>query len=163
MVCNAISRNPKAMSLGMLLGVFLVMTSVFVNSGERGEKMKQATDEQQIRAVVTDYFEGSYYGDKARLIRAFHPDAHIVGNFNGTVADWTRAKFIERAITKPTQSDRNEAYVKKIITIDAQKDAAMVKAIAQVGGQQFTDYITLLKIDGHWVIRNKSFTNAPSK
>jgi len=52
----------------------------------------------------------------------------------------------------------NEKYNKQIISLDQINDAAMVKARVVVGECVFTDYIMLLKIDGKWMIRNKSFT-----
>ncbi len=125
--------------------------------------MNSETDEQKIRVVVKGYFDGTYNGDKEMLLKVFHPDAHIVGIFNGALTDWTRSEFIKRVTSKPTQSERNEEYTKKIMTIDSEKDVAMVKAVIQTGGHYFTDYITLLKINGRWIIRNKSYTTSRVK
>lgn len=120
-------------------------------------------DESQIRDVVEAYFKGTYYGDEPRLLKAFHPDAHIVGNFDGGMVDWSRTEFIQRVTTRPTQAERGDIYAKNIITIDSVKDAGMVMARVCVDGQVFSDYISLLKIYGQWVIRHKIFTNAQAE
>jgi hypothetical protein len=111
-----------------------------------------------ISKVINLYFLGTYHGDIKTLQKAYHPDAHITGVFNNTVVDWSLAEFITRVATKPTAAEKNEPYHKEIISVDYQGNAAMVKAQVTVNGMLFTDYITLLKIAEHWVIRNKSFT-----
>jgi len=161
MIQDHIHFKSGVLPVGIII-VFSVVMFSCVNSQESGGMTMGKKDEQQIRDVVKHYFEGSYHGDKARLLRAFHPDAHVVGNFDSNTVDWTRDEFITRATTNPTQSGRGEAYSKSILSIDSETDAAMVKAKVYAGGHYFTDYITLLKIDGRWVIRHKSFTNASS-
>lgn len=116
------------------------------------------SDIQQITEVVNWYFTGSYHGDVEQIKRAFHPEAHITGCINDQVYDWTLTDFITRVTTTPTSAQKNEPYDKKILFIDKTIDAAMVKAQVVVAGLVFTDYITLLKINEQWCIRNKSFT-----
>ncbi|SRR5579883_1877755 len=113
---------------------------------------------QAITKVVEAYFLGAYHGNAEQLKQAFHPDAHITGSFNGQIIDWSLNDFLARVTTAPTAAQKNEKYDKEIILLDQTSDAAMVKARVMVGEYSFTDYITLLKINGKWVIRNKSFT-----
>jgi hypothetical protein len=116
------------------------------------------SDTQLITEIVTTYFNGTYYGNADQLKRAFHSDAHITGSLNGQIYDWTLIDFIARVTATPTSENRDEVYDKKIIFVDITNNAAMVKARVMVGSLVFTDYITLLKIKGQWVIRNKSFS-----
>jgi hypothetical protein len=116
-------------------------------------------DIQSIIEAVTLYFTGTYQGDAAQLRQAFHSDAHITGSIHNQIVDWTLSDFLERVTVKPTALDKDEKYDKKIVAIDATENAAMVKARVVVGDLIFKDYITLLKIAGKWIIRNKSFTN----
>lgn len=115
-------------------------------------------DTKAITDIVNLYFNGTYQGDADQLTRAFHQDAHITGILNGDYYDWSLLDFIKRTTTEPTARSRNEKYDKEILSIDYSENAAMVKARVAVGPYIFIDYITLLKIDGNWVIRNKSFT-----
>lgn len=115
-------------------------------------------EHQAITAVVQNYFLGTYHGDKAKLEHAFHPEVVISGILDGKAQSWPLAAFIQRVTETPTCAEKNESYDKKILLIDYEGDCAMVKAKVQVNGLTFVDYITLLKVAGRWVIRNKSFT-----
>lgn len=115
-------------------------------------------DTKLITDTVNLYFKGTYQGDAAQLIRAFHPEARVTGSLKDQLYDWTLAEFIERVTATPTARDKKELYNKEIVFIDQSNNAAMVKARVNVGNLIFIDYISLLKINGEWVIRNKSFS-----
>lgn len=115
-------------------------------------------DQKLIKEVIDNYFLGTYHGNEEQLRKAFHPNARITGLFKGEYCDWSLDEFIQRVTTTPTAALKNEPYEKKIIFLDQTVDAAMVRAHVLVAGIAFTDYITLLRIDGKWQIRNKSFT-----
>jgi len=115
-------------------------------------------DFEKIIEVITMYFKGTYQGNSDLLYKAFHPDARITGLINNETIDWALSDFITRVTTNPTAVNKGEKYDKEIISIDKTKDAAMVKSRVAVGEWIFFDYITLLKIEGQWIIRNKSFT-----
>jgi hypothetical protein len=104
-------------------------------------------DMKLIHETVIEYFIGTFVGDTKKLKGAFHPDARITGNLNGQLQNWSLNEFINRVTTSPTAETSGEEYHKE-----------MVKARVIEKGLTFIDYITLLKIDGNWVIRNKSFT-----
>ena len=116
-------------------------------------------DTQHITEIVNLYFQGTYQGDADKLKRAFHADAHITGSLNGEIHDWTLTDFITRVSALPSAENKEEKYDKEIILIDRTNNAAIVKARVLVGNLIFIDYITLLKTDGLWLIRNKSFTS----
>ena len=111
-----------------------------------------------IKQAVNLYFKGTYQGDAEQLKRAFHPEARITGIFNGQSCDWSLSEFISRVTTLPTAEMKGELYNKEILSVDITGYAAMAKARVVVNELIFTDYITLLKINDTWIIRNKSFT-----
>lgn len=115
-------------------------------------------DIKAITETVKLYFNGTYEGDAKQLEQAFHMDAHITGIFDGKYIDWTLADFITRVTQLPTAQMQNEKYNKEILYIDKTTNTGFVKARVVAGGKSFIDYIILLKIDGQWIIRNKSFT-----
>lgn len=116
-------------------------------------------DFEKIIETITLYFKGTYHGNVEMLSKAFHPNAHITGIINDEVFDWSLSDFINRITSLPTAEKNGEKYDKEIISIDMTKNTAMVKSRVVVGELIFFDYITLLKIAGRWIIRNKSFTN----
>ena len=113
-----------------------------------------------LQAVMEDYFLGTFAADKTRLLQAFHPDCQITGNINGQSVVMNLIQFIERVTQAKQQSKSERRYDKKIVGMDWHQDIAWVKAKVLVDENYFTDYITLLKIDGRWFIRQKSFTYA---
>jgi len=115
------------------------------------------TDKEKITEVVQAYFLGTYHNNVEQLKQAFHEDAHITGIFKGNYVDWTRSEFIARMTGDISSAEKNEPLDKVILSFDQAGDAAIVKARVVVGGNVFIDYITLLKINGQWIIRNKSF------
>ena len=93
------------------------------------------------------------------LTKAFHPNARVTGIINDEFVDWSLSDFINRVTTSPSAANKGEKYDKEIISIDKTKSTAIVKSRVVVGELIFFDYITFFKIDGQWIIRNKSFTN----
>ncbi len=120
--------------------------------------MKNVTnDKDAITNAVTTYFTGTYHADSEQIRDVFHPEAVITGILNGQFCHWSLNDFIARITSVPSAAKNNEIYDKVIHLIDYTGDVAMVKARVVAAGHVFTDYITLLKIDKKWVIRNKSF------
>lgn len=107
--------------------------------------------------TITLYFKGTYEGDSKQLQKAFHKDARITGIIDKDYLDWSLKEFIDRVTTKPTAAEKKEKYDKNIVFIDNNPHSAIVKARVKVGPLCFTDYITLLKLNNQWLIRNKSF------
>jgi hypothetical protein len=118
----------------------------------------QITDFEKIEQIVNMYFNGTYQGDENLLRTAFHPKVRITGIIHDMVCDWSLDEFIEKVTISPTAENKGEIFDKEIITIDKTNHAGMVKCRVKVADLIFHDYITLLKISGEWVIRNKSFT-----
>ncbi len=116
-------------------------------------------DFEKIIETVILYFKGTYHGDVEMLSKAFHPNARVTGIINDEIFDWSLIDFITRVTTSTSAAKKGEKYDKEIISIDKTKNAAIVKSRVVVGELIFFDYITLLKINEQWIIRNKSFTN----
>ena len=74
----------------------------------------------------------------------------------------TLQQFIDRVKLAKSVGNKQSAriYDKRILAIQLHGDLAAVTAYTLVDENYYTDYITLLKLDNHWVIRQKSFTNA---
>lgn len=115
-------------------------------------------DHQIITQIITQYFQATHNGDSEHLKQIFHPTARISGTINSEFHDWSIGEFINRVTSKPTAADKNDPYDKRILLIDRNEDAAIVIASVRICGIHFTDYITLLKIDNSWFIKNKCFT-----
>ncbi|ACP27351.1 conserved hypothetical protein [Sinorhizobium fredii NGR234] len=112
------------------------------------------SDEQAISAVVHLYVDGMAFANEAALRKAFHPSASIVGNFKDSVEWLTRDAFIA-AVSEEGSAPPETQPLMELDLIHVTGDAASVKVIDEFGGSRYTDYLSLLKIDGRWLIVNK--------
>ncbi|MGO4440042.1 nuclear transport factor 2 family protein [Rhizobium sp. RAF56] len=114
------------------------------------------SEEQAIRAVVHLYVDGMAFGNEPALKKAFHPKATIIGNYQGAVEWLSRDEFIA-AILAETPATPDTQPLMDIGMIDIEGDAASVKVVDEFAGMRFSDYLSLLKIDGRWTIVNKVY------
>ena len=114
------------------------------------------SDQQAIGAVVHVYVDCMAFCNEAALRKAFHSDAKIIGNYEGAVEWMSREDFIAAILAEPPLSPGMQPLMDVEIT-DIEGDAAFVKVTDEFAGMRFTDYLSLLKIGGHWVIVNKLY------
>ena len=118
-----------------------------------------SSDVAEVEKVLQVYFDGLYEGDTAKLGQAFHPASHLYSaQPDGTAADMPRAdwfKMVEgRKSAKANGSERRD----RIVSIDfSGPGTAFAKVECQIPPRYFTDYLTLLKVDGRWQVISKSF------
>lgn len=110
-------------------------------------------EEEAIRAVVAQYFHGIIAYDEAALREAFHPEAQVLGTGRDGGADWQRfddwVVYTRGAAPDPTGREN------RIVSIERTGRAAVVKAELDWPRMLYTDYLSLLQIDGTWQIVNK--------
>lgn len=109
-------------------------------------------------AAVEDYFYGTYEADRARMERGFHPDAHIVGFLGDKYVDEPAPDFIARLAGAPSDKALGLPFRKRIVEARAHDNLAFFVAEVDAHGKAFTDFITVMLIDGRWRIRHKSYT-----
>ncbi|KAA1185602.1 nuclear transport factor 2 family protein [Rhizobium tropici] len=114
------------------------------------------SEEQAIRAVVHLYVDGMAFANEPALRKAFHPRADIIGNYQGAVEWMTRDEFIA-AIVEQGSAPPDTIPLMEIELIDIEGDAASVKVVDEFAGMRFSDYLSLLKIDGRWSVVNKVY------
>ena len=123
-----------------------------------GAAAHENADEAAVRATIQHYFGG---GMSVR--KAFHPSARMTfvadSGFSLVPIETYLQRVEEGARKNPASRGWPE---KRIDDIDVTGDAAVAKL--EVGGLNgsVTDYMTLLRIDGNWLIVNKTFTRKPA-
>ena len=118
-------------------------------------------DTELIQQTVQHYFDGLYHSDVEKLKIAFHPNSQVIGHFQGTLMFNSLEQFLGYVKGTPAPSESGEAYDMKIESIDVTGDEAVAKVADLYMGFRFTDYLSLLKVDGNWVIVNKTFYHEP--
>ncbi len=119
------------------------------------------TNLELIQQTVQYYFDGLYHSDIEKLKKVFHPNAQVIGYFQGTLLFNSLEQFLEFVKATPAPSGSGEKYDMRIVSIDMTGNEAVAKVADLYLGFRFTDYLSLLKIDGNWVIVNKTFYHEP--
>lgn len=115
----------------------------------------QESEEAAVRAAIEHYFRGHATGQGEHFRKVFHPDAKLFFMRDGKLTQWTSEEYISRAAGKPAPDEAQRK--RKIDSVDITGDSAFVKLTLDYPSVVFTDYMSLLKIDGRWMIVNKTF------
>jgi hypothetical protein len=140
----------------ILLSASTVAAALSVAAGEN-------PDERAIREHIERYyFQGVRNSDTALAHKAFHtavPAMYFVreGHFaQRTIPDWL-ASIAERAPNPP----KPDTFPRKVVSVDVSHNAAIAKLQIRYADALVTDYMSLLKVDGQWVIIGKIFDRHP--
>jgi Putative lumazine-binding len=112
-----------------------------------------------VEKVLQVYFDGLYEGDTRKLGEAFHPASHLyAASGDGKASDWPRGEWFKMVESRPSGKAKGSARADRIVSIDFTGPAtAVAKVECQLPPRYFTDYLTLLKVDGRWQIISKTF------
>ncbi len=113
----------------------------------------------EIVSALDAYFEGFHEGDIDKLKTIFHPNCHLYGAIDGKLADSDMDAVYGRVGTRVKPSERGDEPVYGVLTVDQSgPECAFAKVHIALGDKHYTDYLTLLNIDGGWRIIGKTFT-----
>jgi hypothetical protein len=113
------------------------------------------TEEAGVRLALNAYIQGHATGQADAFRRAFHPEARMLYAKDGHFVKTEIADFIARAPGTPAADEDRRR--RTIDFIDIVGDAAIARLTLTYPDVTFTDYMTLLKIDGEWRIVSKVF------
>ena len=119
----------------------------------------QNAEDAAVRQAIEHYFRGHATGQGEHFRKVFHPDAKLFAVREGKYWQLTSEEYIARAPGKPaTDEDQRK---RSIQSVDISGNAAIAKIVLDYPHVRFTDYMSLLKIDGEWRIVNKTFYAEP--
>jgi hypothetical protein len=121
----------------------------------------QTSEEAGVREAIDHYFQGHATGVGDHFRKAFHPDAKLFFIRDGKFRTWTLDEYVSRASGKPAPDEADRK--RSIASIDISGNAAIVKVLLDYPSVRFTDYMSMLKVDGQWKIVNKTFYAEPKK
>ena len=135
----------------LLLIAVAVILAAAVWTGARAESAEEAA----VRAAVGHYLRAHATGLGEHHRKVFHPEAKLFAIRDGKFWQLTSEEYISRSPGKPAD---DEAQRKRSIeSVDITGNAAVAKVVLDYPQVKFTDYMSLLKIDGEWRIVNKTF------
>ena len=117
-------------------------------------------DEKKAVAIpLEDYIKAHATGNGDFIRKAFHTEAKVMFFSNNKFNQWSAEDFAARFGGKPADDEAKRKRSFEII--DVAGNAAIGKVVLDYPSVKFTDYMTLLKIDGEWKIINKTFYAEP--
>ncbi|MBX7172656.1 MAG: nuclear transport factor 2 family protein [Pyrinomonadaceae bacterium] len=124
--------------------------------------MADEREKELVRIPLENYLKGHETGNPEFMKKAFYTEGKLIFMREGKYMTRTFEEYI--AGMKDGKPAADEAQRKRWIeSIDISGNAATGKIILDYPNVKFTDYMTLLKIDGEWKIVNKSFYAEPKE
>jgi len=140
-------RKPNSV---LLLLICLVASSFVIT---------QQSDKDAVMIPLENYLKGHATGDGEFFKSAFHTEGNLIWIRDGKFTTRSFADFIAGASGKPPADEAQRK--RRIGTVDVVGNAAIATIILDYPTIKFTDYMTLLKINGEWKIVNKTFFAEP--
>ncbi len=112
-----------------------------------------------ILAVVQVYLDGLYEGDPEKLRQAFHPASSLFASIDGKLVHVPREQWCEMVAGRPSPKAKGQGREhERILSVDLTgPDTAMVKLNCAILPRLFTDYLSLIRLDGRWQVISKTY------
>jgi len=142
----------------MRLTPLLIATSSVLLAAGAADLSARWADEAAIRQTVQYYFDGGKNRDSLTLRKAFHPDARMLFARDGKLVVVPIGEYITRVGSERLKPGEVDSTERKVVSVVVVGDAADAKLELNRPSAVLTDYMSLLKVDGRWLIVNKIFT-----
>lgn len=111
-----------------------------------------------IAAVLQSYFDGLHDSDSAKLRGVFHPLATYTCATEKPLLHMGMTDYFALVDKRPSPRSRGEQRRDRIVSMEiAGPDAAFARVECAIGPRFCTDLLTLVRIDGRWLIMAKVF------
>ena len=105
------------------------------------------------------YFDGLYEGDVGKMREIFHPCCHLYSAAEGKLSDDGLEGYLARVATRPSPKSLGEQRRDAVLGIQATAEGAAFATLRTARAPRlYTDYLSLLRIDGRWRIVAKTFS-----
>lgn len=112
----------------------------------------------EVSQALKPYFDGLYESDTRKLAQIFHPKAVYACATDGELLRLGMDEYFPVVDRRPSPASRNEPRRDAIVSIEfAGPVTAFVHARCAIGPRLFTDFLTLVHVEGRWQIIAKVF------
>lgn len=119
----------------------------------------QQAEMDAVKIPLNNYLKGHETGSAEFMKKAFHTEGKLVFIRDGKFTTRTFEEYIAGMSGKPAADESKRK--RSIESVEVTGNAAVAKIVLDYPTVKFTDYMSLLKIDGEWKIINKSFYAEP--
>jgi hypothetical protein len=118
----------------------------------------QDQDHIRILELCAAYHDALHRSDAEALGRLFHDKAVYATTTDGDIRFWTMADYLPVVAGRPSPASRGEPADGRVLAVTfAGPNAALAQVQSSLGPRFFTDFLSLVKIDGRWLIAAKVF------
>lgn len=111
-----------------------------------------------VAEVLGTYFEGLYRSDTQLLRAVFHPQAQYVCATEAPPIHLRMNEYFPMVDARPSPASRGEPRADSIVSIEfAGPVTAFARVNCAIGEKYFTDFLTLILVEGRWQIIAKVF------
>lgn len=117
-----------------------------------------------ITELLHKYLDSLYASDADRLGQVLHPSALYATVADGAVLTRTMAEYLPIVAGREsgaTRGDRRSEQVRSITLLAPTLATAVVSVF--MGGHDYVDALTLLRVEGRWQIAAKVFHSTPKE
>jgi hypothetical protein len=119
------------------------------------------TEYEAVKKAMQGYIDGCLEGRSDRMRPSFHPAASFFGHYNGTLLagsiqalfDWVD----QNGPATGTRTQFGQIEIRETTAVVRLEMEAVSGKLSLGGNARLTDFFTLLKIDGQWLITHKTF------
>jgi hypothetical protein len=112
----------------------------------------------EVVQVLDQYFDGLYGSDTTKLRGVFHPQAHYYCATDGALLHLDMDQYFPIVDKRPSPASQGHARTDRIVSIEfAGPVTAFAKLECSIPPKFFTDFLTLVKLQGRWQIVAKVF------
>lgn len=145
------------MRIALLLFITVFVASAVIIQGMEGTSA--SSEAAAARVPLDDYIKGHETGKGDFMRKAFFADAKIMAFRDGKLVNLTLEEFASRFTGQPAADESQRR--RRIDSVEITGNAGIGKITLEYPTVTFTDYMSLLKIDGNWKIVNKVFHAEP--
>lgn len=118
-----------------------------------------------IELVLEQYFDALYHSDAGRMQQVMHPACVYATADEDPALVRDLPEYLEVLRHRPSPASRGEARADRILGMDmAGENTALARVECSIGGRNFTDYLSLIRVQEQWRIIAKVFAiNHPSR
>ena len=131
-----------------------------INAQTKKEMKVNQQDIDAIRKVIQEYyFKGIYEGNVELLNKAFAKGALLFGDIKGQPYAKTADQYLDGVAHRTSPKDSGKPFKSEILSIESINSIGTAKLHVKMYDFNYYNFITFNKIDGQWLIVNKTLTH----
>jgi hypothetical protein len=117
-------------------------------------------DVPALRSLAQTYFDAAYEMDADKFASIFHPSSSVtkIGD-DGEVGVTSIAMWLAAVRNMKAPKQQGLERYDQIVSIDVERELALLKLKLQIPPRYFTDMLSCLKVNGTWKIVQKVMTS----